>query len=305
MPDLQQRTLALRTAPRSHRSRLPAHVRRPYARSKDAAVTSTLGIEPASTQSPHAGRTTAAGRALAMTAQVRNLTIPREPLGPEARCARRPTRERRRRRSERPASTAAWVGTAVLKRSSRSGADGRDVRPRRAPEHRLSPERGSLAVRVPLPRRSAGCYLQIAITFERSRMPDTTCHMSISLDGFVAGPDQSREHPLGKRGREVHGWHLGDVRANEADATAAELVHAPARRLRHGPQHVRPDPRRVGRGLARLVGRRAAVPRTGVRAHPPRPRADRDGGRHDASTSSPTASTPPSHRRVRRPATAA
>ena len=24
-------------------------------------------------------------------------------------------------------------------------------------------------------------------------MPDTTCHMSISLDGFVAGPDQSRE----------------------------------------------------------------------------------------------------------------
>ncbi|MCU1436635.1 MAG: bifunctional deaminase-reductase domain protein, partial [Pseudarthrobacter sp.] len=26
-------------------------------------------------------------------------------------------------------------------------------------------------------------------------MPDTTCHMSISLDGFVAGPDQSREDP--------------------------------------------------------------------------------------------------------------
>src|SRR6266513_103427 len=49
-------------------------------------------------------------------------------------------------------------------------------------------------------------------------MTDTTCHMSISLDGFVAGPDQSREHPLGKRGRELHGWHLGDERANEADA---------------------------------------------------------------------------------------
>ena len=39
VPDLRQRTLALRTAPRSHRSRLPSHVRRPYARSKDAAVT--------------------------------------------------------------------------------------------------------------------------------------------------------------------------------------------------------------------------------------------------------------------------
>src|SRR6266540_1151341 len=34
MPDLQQRTPSLRTAPRSQRSRLPAHVRRPYARSK-------------------------------------------------------------------------------------------------------------------------------------------------------------------------------------------------------------------------------------------------------------------------------
>ena len=47
-------------------------------------------------------------------------------------------------------------------------------------------------------------------------MTDTTCHMSISLDGFVAGPDQSRENPLGRRGREVHAWHLGDERANDA-----------------------------------------------------------------------------------------
>ena len=58
-------------------------------------------------------------------------------------------------------------------------------------------------------------------------MPDTTCHMSISLDGFVAGPDQSREHPLGKRGRELHGWHLGDERANEADETAAGWLMRP------------------------------------------------------------------------------
>ena len=53
-------------------------------------------------------------------------------------------------------------------------------------------------------------------------MPDTTCHMSISLDGFVAGPDQSRQNPLGKRGRELHGWHIGDPQANEADKTANE-----------------------------------------------------------------------------------
>ena len=58
-------------------------------------------------------------------------------------------------------------------------------------------------------------------------MPDTTCHMSISLDGFVAGPDQSREHPLGKRGRELHGWHLGEERANEADETAVGWLMRP------------------------------------------------------------------------------
>ena len=58
-------------------------------------------------------------------------------------------------------------------------------------------------------------------------MTDTTCHMSISLDGFVAGPEQSREHPLGKRGRELHSWHLGDERANEADETAAGWLMRP------------------------------------------------------------------------------
>src|SRR6187549_1550859 len=51
--------------------------------------------------------------------------------------------------------------------------------------------------------------------------------MSISLDGFVAGPDQSREDPLGKRGRELHGWHLGDERANDADAMAAGWLMRP------------------------------------------------------------------------------
>src|SRR3954453_17946324 len=58
-------------------------------------------------------------------------------------------------------------------------------------------------------------------------MPDTTCHMSISLDGFVAGPDQSREDPLGKGGRELHAWHLGDERANDADATATGWLMRP------------------------------------------------------------------------------
>jgi dihydrofolate reductase len=32
---------------------------------------------------------------------------------------------------------------------------------------------------------------------------------SISLDGFGAGPEQSREHPLGRRGQELHQWIYG------------------------------------------------------------------------------------------------
>ena len=55
-------------------------------------------------------------------------------------------------------------------------------------------------------------------------MTDTTCHMSISLDGFVAGPAQSLDSPLGVRGMELHRWHLGDERANDADATASEWL---------------------------------------------------------------------------------
>ena len=32
---------------------------------------------------------------------------------------------------------------------------------------------------------------------------------SISLDGFGAGPEQSLEHPLGRRGQELHQWIFG------------------------------------------------------------------------------------------------
>ena len=54
----------------------------------------------------------------------------------------------------------------------------------------------------------------------------TTCHMSISLDGYVAGPDQSLESPLGIRGMELHQWHL-DEPLNEADARARDLLMRP------------------------------------------------------------------------------
>jgi len=41
--------------------------------------------------------------------------------------------------------------------------------------------------------------------------------MSISADGYVAGPDQSAEHPLGLGGEQLHGWHLGPARDHPAN----------------------------------------------------------------------------------------
>ena len=32
------------------------------------------------------------------------------------------------------------------------------------------------------------------------------CDISISLDGFVAGPNQSEENPLGEGGERLHDW---------------------------------------------------------------------------------------------------
>src|SRR5689334_15532873 len=50
-------------------------------------------------------------------------------------------------------------------------------------------------------------------------MTFTTAHMSMSLDGFVAGPAQSLEQPLGRGGLEVHRWHLpGEEPQHEVDA---------------------------------------------------------------------------------------
>jgi dihydrofolate reductase len=40
-------------------------------------------------------------------------------------------------------------------------------------------------------------------------MSSVTCHISISLDGFVAGPDQSLEDPIGEGGMRLHEWVFG------------------------------------------------------------------------------------------------
>jgi dihydrofolate reductase len=55
-------------------------------------------------------------------------------------------------------------------------------------------------------------------------MTQTTAHVSISLDGFIAGPGQDRDNPLGAGGLRLHDWHLTD-QPTEADAAlTAELL---------------------------------------------------------------------------------
>jgi dihydrofolate reductase len=55
-------------------------------------------------------------------------------------------------------------------------------------------------------------------------MAFVTSHMSISLDGFVAGPDQSEEHPLGIGGDKVHQWHFPGEKHPVDEAFTARLL---------------------------------------------------------------------------------
>jgi dihydrofolate reductase len=91
-------------------------------------------------------------------------------------------------------------------------------------------------------------------------MTTVVSHMSMSLDGFVAGPDQSQEHPLGRGGHAMHRWHFDPLDAADVPWQA---------QLDRGDAYV------MGRNMfgpirgPRLVGGRTALPRPGVRAHPP------------------------------------
>jgi dihydrofolate reductase len=40
-------------------------------------------------------------------------------------------------------------------------------------------------------------------------MSRVTCQISVSLDGYAAGPDQSLEDPLGRGGMGLHEWFMG------------------------------------------------------------------------------------------------
>src|SRR5919199_1520519 len=55
-------------------------------------------------------------------------------------------------------------------------------------------------------------------------MTFTTSHMSVSLDGFVAGPDQTVENPIGRGGMALHQWHLNHEPIELAGGTTFYFV---------------------------------------------------------------------------------
>jgi dihydrofolate reductase len=55
-------------------------------------------------------------------------------------------------------------------------------------------------------------------------MDKVTCHISVSLDGFVAGPNQSLENPIGEGGMRLHQWHTAEGLSGGTHNTDAEVI---------------------------------------------------------------------------------
>ena len=145
-----------------------------------------------------------------------------------------------------------------------------DAQPRRLPD------RG--AARRAHPRSSQRFRpLRRACSIERSPMSTSVLYMSMSLDGFIAGPDDGPGQGLGAGGEVLHGW-LGD-------GVGGPSTFRPA-----GPER---------RDLRRVLGDRSRARRAAHVRHrrplerrPPRRRSDLrpDPGRA-AGAESPTGST--------------
>ena len=83
---------------------------------------------------------------------------------------------------------------------------------RRFARHELVPASVAAALRAPPDRAAASRvggprYL---------RKVTVTCNLSLSLDGYVAGPRQSRENPLGEGAMQLHQWHFTPTDIDQA-----------------------------------------------------------------------------------------
>jgi len=57
-------------------------------------------------------------------------------------------------------------------------------------------------------------------------MAHVTCDLGVSVDGFVAGPRQSRQDPLGEGGEELHKWMFDTPGENTAELEAITAADA-------------------------------------------------------------------------------
>ena len=64
-------------------------------------------------------------------------------------------------------------------------------------------------------------------------MTNVTCGISMSVDGFVAGPNQSLENPFGKVGERLHRWMFEEPEANAAaiDALTSQGAYVMGRNM--------------------------------------------------------------------------
>src|SRR5438067_13142318 len=60
-------------------------------------------------------------------------------------------------------------------------------------------------------------------------MSKLRCHISISADGFVAGPNQSEENPLGEGGERLHDWAVSLAAWRESHDRQGGEVNASTR----------------------------------------------------------------------------
>jgi dihydrofolate reductase len=64
------------------------------------------------------------------------------------------------------------------------------------------------------------------------------CHISVSLDGFVAGPNQSEENPLGEGGERLHDWVVSLAAWRQAHGMQGGEVNESARIVEESRENV-------------------------------------------------------------------
>jgi hypothetical protein len=111
-------------------------------------------------------------------------------------------------------------------------------------------------------------------------MSKLRCHISISLDGFVAGPNQSEENPLGEGGERLHDWVVPLAAWRQAHDKQGGEVNESARIVEESRENIGAGvmgrnmfgPIGGGawgrRAVDGLVGRRPSLPLPRVHCHP-------------------------------------